>query len=249
MNLLPTTIFEVQTPPDLLAGNIQLRAKEWLLWAMLDGERSLQAHSEALDFATEEGQQVMETLLSLGLAQEKRLGPQQAARQQVGAVDSSREDKMPFRDFLKAGVKPEVPTILQPLPTPEEKPQGYRFRAISRVQLPTPPPPTKSFQPLELPTNKDMPTTEPAQQPVAPRELSILKLMRFIMSRSNDQVAGQLLVYRVFLGVKSELLHRNGITALRFHEDHRISDEVLIEELGQSVQKQLGVRLPDNVFL
>lgn len=111
----------------------------------------------------------------------------------------------------------------------------------------SPIPPVASFEPLEPPpmssSTGDIATTTQG------RHMSLKALMRFIIERAADLNAGQLDVYRVFIRIDSQLLKRNGITTLRFEEDHLVSDPLLKKALANSLQHTLGLPCPQEVFV
>jgi hypothetical protein len=93
------------------------------------------------------------------------------------------------------------------------------------------------FEPLQVPP------------PMNSRAISLLNLMQYIMSQSRDQTSGQLAVYRVFMGINTGLLRRNGITSLRFTEDRIVDDPELLDALESSLQRALGLPFPSSAFL
>ena len=89
----------------------------------------------------------------------------------------------------------------------------------------------------------------PPQPPERPRQLSLKRVMQFILDRAPDLNAGQLDIYRVFIRVNTKLLRRNGINTLRFEEDRLITDAELQAAITASVEKTLGLTCPQNVYL
>ena len=81
------------------------------------------------------------------------------------------------------------------------------------------------------------------------RRLSLQALMHFIINRAPDPTAGQLDIYRVFIRVDTQMLKRNGITTLRFSEDHLIDDPDLQQAIASSVRKTIGAPCPSEVFV
>ena len=73
--------------------------------------------------------------------------------------------------------------------------------------------------------------------------------MQHILHRAPDPTAGQLDVYRVFIRVDTGLLRRNGITTLRFRDDHLVSDPELQEALVSSLQSTLGISCPGHIYV
>ena len=85
--------------------------------------------------------------------------------------------------------------------------------------------------------------------PEQPRQLSLKRVMQFILDRAPDLNAGQLDIYRVFIRVNTKLLRRNGINTLRFEEDRLITDAELQSAITASVEKTLGLTCPQDVYL
>lgn len=83
---------------------------------------------------------------------------------------------------------------------------------------------------------------------VARGRLSLRGLMRYIAGRHPDTTAGQLAVYRVFMGVNIGLLRGEGIETLRFDDDRFVTGRELIDALDRSMRRALGTGIPDDVF-
>ena len=124
---------------------------------------------------------------------------------------------------------------------PQSPPMPPMSSSPSASQTPASQSPSVAQSPSVLP-----------QEPhaVNPQHLLSLKaVMRFILDRASDLNAGQLDVYRVFIRVNTKLLKRNGIHTLRFEEDRLISDPELQSAIVAAIQKTLGLRCPQDVFV
>jgi hypothetical protein len=82
--------------------------------------------------------------------------------------------------------------------------------------------------------------------PVAPVTGYLLKtLIDQIASHASDPVAGQLLVYQVFLRVPLKILKAEGISSLRFVDQKTvIKSKLLYDSISGAVQEILGTKLP-----
>ncbi len=100
--------------------------------------------------------------------------------------------------------------------------------------------------------DKALPAFSPLQKPTVTstsmRSMSLQSVIQFILNRNPDATAGQLATYQVFMGIKTDLLKRNGITSLRFQDDRLITDAELQAAIAQNIQKVLNVSCPDDVF-
>lgn len=79
--------------------------------------------------------------------------------------------------------------------------------------------------------------------------MSLKSIIELIIKAHPDQTAGQLAVYRVFMGMDTQLLRRNGINTLRFKEDRLITDPELQRAIVENMRKHLGIECPQSVFL
>jgi len=99
---------------------------------------------------------------------------------------------------------------------------------------------------------KALPAFSPLQKPTVTstsmRAMSLQAVIQFILNRNPDATAGQLATYQVFMGIKTDLLKRNGITSLRFQDDRLITDAELQTAIAQNIQKVLNVPCPEEVF-
>ncbi|MCG8456433.1 MAG: hypothetical protein MI919_09135 [Holophagales bacterium] len=115
------------------------------------------------------------------------------------------------------------------------------------------PEPSLGFRPLSGPVpvvSQELVSQEPPVPAARPmKRLSLEAVMRFIMNQAADLQAGQLDVYRVFIRVNTKLLRRNGITTLRFEDDHLVSDPELQDAITLSLERTLGLRCPEACFL
>ena len=99
---------------------------------------------------------------------------------------------------------------------------------------------------------KAPPAFSPLQKPTVTstsmRSMSLQAVIQFILNRNPDATAGQLATYQVFMGIKTDLLKKNGITSLRFQDDRLITDTELQAAIAQNIQKVLNVSCPEDVY-
>ncbi len=101
---------------------------------------------------------------------------------------------------------------------------------------------------------KTMPAFSPLQKPSIPapaptvRAMSLQSVIQFIFSQSSDTTAGHLATYKVFMGINTQLLKRNGITSLRFQDDRFITDTELQDAIAENIKKVLKVTCPEELF-
>ncbi|MEL7059543.1 MAG: hypothetical protein AAGN46_05910 [Acidobacteriota bacterium] len=183
-------------------------------------------------------------------------------------------DKAPASEPISTQAPPS-PLPPAPADADEARPEGFEewpsvgssWRGDDSLTQPLPPfdPKALGFRPLGADAPAPKPTTlrpvaPPPEPPTGPRaadasgdrtnarRLSLKALMRFILDRSPDRNAGQLDVYRVFIRVDTKLLKRNGIETLRFEEDRLVADSELQRAITSSVERTLGLQVPDSVY-
>ncbi|MEM9554011.1 MAG: helix-turn-helix domain-containing protein [Acidobacteriota bacterium] len=130
--------------------------------------------------------------------------------------------------------------LTRPVPTVRRSGDTIAFQPLGSPDAPSPP----AVRRVEATPLGDL---EPDLE--ATRRLSLERMMRFIIDRAPDLNAGQLDVYRVFIRVDTTLLKRNGITTLRFADDHLIDDPELQQAITTSVSHTLGIDVPETVFV
>ena len=94
-------------------------------------------------------------------------------------------------------------------------------------------------------------TPAPAFRPLPPppaRPMSLRAVIDYILGLHTDKTTGQLAVYRVFMGIDTRLLRRNGITSLRFQEDRLIEDPELRRAIERRLESELHTRPPGTLF-
>jgi hypothetical protein len=108
----------------------------------------------------------------------------------------------------------------------------------------------RSSDAAESSRGKNLPTFSPLQKPpvTTVHAMSLQSVIQFILSQNPDPTAGQLATYRVFMGINTQLLKRNGITSLRFQDDRLITDPELQAAIATNIQKVLNVNCPEEVF-
>jgi hypothetical protein len=79
--------------------------------------------------------------------------------------------------------------------------------------------------------------------------MSLRAVIQHILHHASDPTEGQLAVYRVFMGIDTRLLKRNGIQSLRFQDDRVITDPELQNAISQSLTKNLRISLPETVYV
>ena len=133
--------------------------------------------------------------------------------------------------FLESDYAAEIPptadlTVAEALPAVETEGEGM---------------PALSMPPIVIPL--------PVPVGAGRRRLSLKNVIEFILTRADDENAGQLDVYRVFIRVNTRLLKRNGVHSLRFEEDRVITDIELQDAILASVERTLGEACPTSVFM
>ena len=254
----PGTVFELARNLTALSPSLKLRNVEWGVLFAVGGGHTVAQIGQRFGLSAAERDRAFLQLAASGLIRERKVshGEYLLAMATVGD-----EEPKSLVQFLTAGAAMgSEPGVVASASPPR------------RAASPAPPPPAPdlddetinltravptvgavSFRPLETPpsaTARAVPGPSAAEtSPAADaRRLSLKALMRFISSRAEDSSAGQLDVYRVFIRVSTKLLKRNGITTLRFEDDHLVNDPELQTAILSSVQKTLGLTCPQDVF-
>lgn len=266
-SIRPGTVFQIARELRQLPESLKLRNLEWGLLFAITGEHTVAQLGTHFGLAPAERDAAFARLQAKGLIQERELSLSQYLR---AAATLGDDQPKSLARFLRAGSAlgatapaAAVPAPATPgpaakapakttptTPTPTVKAPRASEEAIITRAVPVPSRGDISFQPLSSPPKPAAPAT-PARAGTAPASprLSLKALMRFILDRAGDLNAGQLDIYRVFIRVNTRLLKRNGITTLRFEDDHLISDPELQAALTSSLRKTLGLGCPREVFV
>ncbi len=214
-----------------MTAEVRLRPCEWGILYAADGYRCIAELACDLRLSPAVAVGAAKHLSELGYLRETELSLEACAR--VTAAVRSLDPPQPLATFLARFRSPASATssLKEPteLPPSDTKPSAKKSGAIATRSIP--------FEPLHM----------PSQNP-GPRSLNLGALIRFITARFPDTTAGQLAVYRVFMGVSTGLLRREGIQTLRFDEDRIVKDPDLVSHLEKAVQKNLGVEIPKEAF-
>lgn len=250
-------VFRLKAQDDRLF-EVELRNLEWGVLFAVTGEHTVAEIGELFRLEPALRDQVFNRLCGLGLIEERPLDYAGLLR----ALATVRDDApKSLASFLRQGAawgkgpaagKPAAPPAAVARAVPVALPGRPLPLAASILDeatitraVPTVPagglPPELTFQPLSL-------GKEPGSGGSA-RRLSLKALIQTVLDRAHDRSSGQLDVYRVFIRVPTRLLKRNGITTLRFHDDHLIDDPELQQALESSLTATLGVACPPSVYV
>ena len=253
----PAAVYRPRFTPELLPADLRLRGTEWAVLFALTGRHTVAQVAGQLQLAPGQAAAAFGSLIVAELVVEQRLSLPEYLR---GVATTGDPEPKSFAQLLRtAPLRPAAsPVVVATGPAGVASPPPSESGGTGRAVV-TPAPPTAAALPARAaaatrnlappPAFKPLPLEDPAMAPSAPRALSLKALMTFIRSRSADETAGQLDVYRAFLRVDPELLKRHGITTLRFEDDRVIRDAELQQRILGSVESTLGVRCPPEVFV
>lgn len=198
---------------------IRLHAPQWKLLLAFDGQRSLAEVALSADVSFAEALPLTEKYLSQGWIEEQPITLDQYLKR-TGAPNVSA---------IGAAVPPAV-ILHEPRPG-AAAPPPMPSAPIEKTNVSAPIPPT-------LPVTKT---------PHGPMRLS--GVVDYITSLAGNTALGQLLVYRVFLGVPPELLQAEDIVSVHLLNDTSlIRSEALQDAIAKAVQDVAKRPLPDGVF-
>ncbi len=212
-----------------------LPAIEWLVYFNIDDQRNPAEIAAALRLPEAEIVPAIDRLIESGLIEERPVSLAEFLRSKSAYDNLRSAAAVP----LGAALRRQIPEDDPPAPAAQPYPGAATEEAPSSDTHSHPFEP-EPFQPLE-PATMDATTQN--------RPISLLRLMDYIMSQSSDRTSGQLAVYRVFMGINTALLRRNGITSLRFSEDRVIDDPELLSALSDSLQRALGLPFPESAYV
>lgn len=220
--MIPSSIFERNFELHQLPATLRLRNLDWGVYFTIDGAKTageIQAHFRLDDPQRDE---VFTRLLQMELIREKKLNLREHIEAAALHADSSDPRVKSLDEFIRSGSSgTSAPLFSAAAP---EAPAAAKPGPPAPVFTPLPPPP-------------------PA------KTMSLLSVIRFIQEQNRDKTAGQLAVYRVFMGVDTRLLKKNGIQSLRFQDDRLITDHELQQSISENVSRALRKNLPQNVYL
>lgn len=105
-------------------------------------------------------------------------------------------------------------------------------------------PPIPDLEPLP----EEAPPAAPPEPPA--RRLRLSRIINLVVQQAQDPTEGQILMYRIFLRVPSELMRRNGIKSLSLvDESTETDDELLIDAISAAYSRCTGNPMPDEVFV
>lgn len=253
--ILATSVLELPRSLRELPADLRLTSLEWTLLAAVSGRHTVLQVAAAFELEPERAVDVFRGLAERGLVAERPVFFPEHLRALGARGETTRRT---LADFLRSGVT---------LGAPEAKGHGSgepagasaAGRGVSGGGAPaqstprgasSPPPP--AFRPLAPPPDEAVPESPPDSAPDGPsaaRRLGLRTLMRAILDRAEDRTAGQLDVYRVFIRVPTPLWRRNGVSSLQFEDDRLIEDAELHRELERSLEKTLGLGIPDEAWV
>jgi len=230
----PGAVFELVRDLSTLSESLRLNNVEWGLLFAVTGKHTVYQIGAHFALSAAERDRAFSRLLAAGLIRERAVSYSEYLR----AMATIRDDEpKTLGRFLRAGAAiAGRPGAIGPPPD-----AGQDDVNLTRA-VPTVDSSGVKFEPLAAPVSS------PLSVESGGRRLSLKALMRFILSRAPDTNSGQLDVYRVFIRVNTKLLKSNGITTLRFEDDHLVSDPELKSAILSSVRKTLGVTCPQEVF-
>ncbi len=220
--------------------DLRLRALEWTVLFNVDDQRNVNEIASALQVQSSHVWDALASLERRGLVEERAVLLSEFLRSPAALDQSDPDAERTLGEFLyreDRSIKPAY-TAANELEQPSKQSSPMSVRNASPAAF-APPPLQVSipFEPLESPLE------------MKSRAVSLLTLMQYIMSQSRDQTSGQLAVYRVFMGIKTDLLRRNNITSLRFTEDRIVDDPELLSALEASLQRSLGLPFPESAYV
>jgi hypothetical protein len=158
-----------------------------------------------------------------------------------------------WQDFAKSGQAPSADAQVDPAPTQEiaetttelgELLNNYKISLrLGQVMMPQASPNLLNARIGELPTTS---VNKPTAPVFTPTDQHLLKdIVDQIAGHASDPVAGQLLVYQVFLRVPLKLLKAEGIQSLRFVDQQTvIKSKRLYDAICNAAQEAMGITLP-----
>jgi hypothetical protein len=232
----PAAVYELAVAIDRLPAGLRLRSLEWGVLFAVTGRHTVAQIGGHLGLAPAERDGTFARLLDLGLLAERPL----SAGEYLRAAATLNGEPQTLAGFLRAG-------LAGPVAEPVTQPHGGTAplapsASTSDVDF-------DGFEPLALPEEEIAMVNPDRHAAAAPPPLSLRAVMRFITEQSGDADAGQLDVYRAFVRVNPQLFRRNGITTLRFEEDHLLTDPDLQQEILASVEHVVGRSCPPEVFV
>lgn len=227
-------VFERVSADDALPPGLQLTVAQWAALFSCDGRRCLLEIALDLRSAPARIFEAFRHLAALGLVRERQLDLAEYSR--IASLAASAESE-------------GSPLSLAQLAARRDALAEARRALLSKPAPKKPAAPASPipFQPLAAGGQDHTRETAPMSGS-APKTLNLGGLVRFIASRDKDSSSGQLAVYRVFMGVNTALLRDAGIHSLRFDDNVTVSNAALIEAISKSVQKNLGIPIPEHLF-
>ncbi len=230
------------TPDAGREEGLRLLPAEWGLLRAADGRRCALELAADLRLDPPETTAALATLEQRGLVRQSPVTLENYVRI-AAAVRGFAGEPIALSTFLAGhGDQPPHPEATEPVVPPAQVPSRHESRGEplpafgARVPRPANAP---AFRPLA-----------PAlSQQKGPRSLSIGALIRSITNRYGDPTSGQLAVYRVFMGIPTTLLRREGIHTLRFDEERFVKDPELIDSLQTAVKKNIGSDIPEEIYV
>jgi len=220
--MTPASIFERNFEFHQLPTTLRLRSLDWGVYFTIDGSKTTGEIQSHFRLNENQGSEVFTRLLQMELIREKRLNLQEHIHAVALQADSSDSRVKSLDEFIRTG-----------------------SAGISGPLHSAPP----ADPATATPAKNSTPVFTPLPAPSPKKTMSLLLVIRFIQDQSRDKTSGQLAVYRVFMGVDTRLLKRNGIQSLRFQDDRLITDADLQKSISENVSKSLGKDLPDEVFV
>jgi hypothetical protein len=220
--MIPSSVFERNFELHQLPATLRLRNLDWGVYFTIDGSKTsgeIQAHFRLDDPQRDE---VFTRLLQMELIREKKLNLQEHIEATALHADSSDSRVKSLDEFIRTGSSGTSAPL-------------FSVAAPDTSAQPKPGPPSPMFTPLPPPSQA--------------KTMSLLSVIRFIQEQSRDKTAGQLAVYRVFMGVDTRLLKKNGIQSLRFQDDRLITDPELQQSIAENVSKALRKSLPQSAYV
>ena len=208
------------------ATSIRLHAPQWKLLLAFDGQRSLAEVALSADITFVEALPLTEKFLTHGWIEEQPITLDQYLKRTGAPNVSAIGASVPPAVILHEPKKESLPAASTPPPSLPVPPPG-----IPKIVTPPPVPASVSTAPL----------------PHGPMRLSAV--VDYITSLVGNISLGQLLVYRVFLRIPSELLQAEDIVSVHLVNDNSlIRSEALQQAIARAVNEVAKRPLPDGVF-
>jgi len=220
-----TEIYKRTAVYDREAGTIRLHAPQWKLLLAFDGQRSLAEVALSADVSFAEALPLTERFLTQEWIEEQPITLDQYLKR-TGAPNVSA-----LGSVVPPAVVLHEPRAETPAPAPASP-------------LPPPLAPKVAAPPLPIPVIAPV-TSRPL--PRGPMRLSAV--VDYITSLVGNTSLGQLLVYRVFLRVPSDLLQAEDIASVHLVNDTSlIRGEALQKAIANAVNEVAKRPLPDGVY-